>query len=401
MQRDIESSLKDWKFSQFRSPLLLRGARQVGKTYTILKFGKENFDNVININFELRREYIDCFSSLDPKYILDNIKAISKQPIIPGETLLFLDEIQECPNAIMSLRYFKEQFSELHVIAAGSLLEFSINNEDFSMPVGRLHSMYLKPFSFKEYLLASGFDEIIKILSEITLDSLEINFAIHTTLEKVLREYFIVGGMPEAVNQYLNNKNIQQCQEIQLSLLNTFRNDFGKYASKFKHKYLQKIFEGVPINISQQFKFSRIDPHMQSRDLRFALEILKDAGLMYSVYCSKAAGLPLNALLNERKFKMLFLDIGLVKASSNISATIMLQKDLDLVNQGALSEQFVGQELLAYLPHYMPGQLFYWSRDKKGSSAEVDYVVNVSDKIIPVEVKSGKNWNFTLIALFY
>lgn len=389
MQRMLEATLKEWKIQKSRSPLLIRGARQVGKTFLINKFAHENFTSLVTINFDLQPEYKQCFQTLQPIEINNLITVISRQAIVPGETLLFLDEIQECPNAIMALRYYKELMPALHVIAAGSLLEFVLKDESFSMPVGRVHSLYLKPMNFKEFLMAGGYHDLLEQLATATLSTV-LNPAITGLLEKLLHSYFVTGGMPEVVQSYLETLDFSQTKMIQLSLLNTFRNDFGKYASVAKHKYLQRLFEKSPGLVAQHFKYSQIDQDMQARDLKAAIETLQHAGLIYQIWASRATGLPLNALTNPKKYKLLFLDIGLVKASSNLDAEIMLHKDLMLVNQGNLAEQFVGQELLALAPPYSAGELCYWERDMKGSSAEVDYVINVGDKVIPIEVKSGK-----------
>jgi predicted AAA+ superfamily ATPase len=389
MQRMLEYTLIDWKDSLSRSPLLIRGARQVGKTFLINKFAKENFASVVTLNFDLQPEYKQCFETLQPIEINNLITVISRQAIIPGETLLFLDEIQECPNAIMALRYYKELMPELHVIAAGSLLEFVLKYESFSMPVGRVHSLYLKPMTFNEFLLASGYQDLLEQVANAKV-STQFNPAITGLLEKLLHIYFITGGMPEVIQSYLQTQDFSQTKIIQLSLLNTFRNDFGKYATIAKHKYLQRLFEKAPGLIAAHFKYSQIDPEMQARDLKMAIETLQYAGLIHQVWASSATGLPLNALVNPKRYKLLFLDIGLVKASSNLDAELMLHKDLMLVNKGNLAEQFVGQELLALAPPYSAGELCYWERDVKGSSAEVDYVINVGEKIIPIEVKSGK-----------
>lgn len=390
MQRALEYTLIEWKTLNARSPLLIRGARQVGKTFLIKKFGQENFSSFININFDLEPQYKQCFETLQPVEINNLITTISRQPIVPGKSLLFLDEVQECPNAIMALRYYKELMPDLHVIAAGSLLEFVLNDESFRMPVGRVHSLYLKPMTFNEFLQALGYKNLLDQLTAANLTT-TFNIAVTELLEKLLHIYFITGGMPEVIQSYLQNQNFSQTKIIQLSLLNTLRNDFGKYASHAKHKYLQKIFEKAPGLIAQHFKFSQIDPQVQSRDLKAAIETLQYAGLIHQIWASQATGLPLNALINPKKYKLLFLDIGLVKASSNLDTELMLRKDLMLVNKGNLAEQYVGQELLALAQPYSAGELYYWERDAPGSSAEVDYVINVGEKIIPIEVKSGKS----------
>lgn len=389
MERTIIAELLHWKNQSQRLPLLLRGARQVGKSYVVCEFGRQYFSQSLIINFEQQRNYIACFNELNPHSIIKAIEAISGQFIIPGETLLFLDEIQECPKAIMALRYFKEQLPRLHVIGAGSLLEFALKAEGFRMPVGRVQSLYLKPLSFYEYLIASNKQTSVDYLKNITCKE-GVNPGLHTQLQTSLREYFVLGGMPAIIQTFLNDHSFHQAQVLQSALLTTYRDDFGKYASLNKHKYLQRLVESIPGLVGQHFRYAHIDPHMQSRELKFGLDCLIDAGIIYKIYNSQATGLPLNALVNEKKFKILFIDIGLVNATSLLSAQLLLREDLMLVNKGVLAEQFVGQELLAHTPHYLPGQLFYWSRDKVGSMAQIDYVINIDELILPIEVKAGK-----------
>ena len=249
--------------------------------------------------------------------------------------------------------------------------------------------MYIKPMTFQEYLVAAEYLDLLEILSNLKPGE-KLDTVIQIKLEQLLREYFVLGGMPEVIKNYLEYKDIQQCNIIQLSLLNTFRNDFGKYASRLRHKYLQKIFEKSPQMIGQHFKFSKVDPHMQSRDLRKAMEALKDAGLIHDILNTKANGLPLNSSISEKKFKILFLDIGLVKASSKLDANTMLNEALLLLNQGQLAEQFVGQELLSHSSPYDNQELYYWEREKKTSQAELDYITSINDQILAIEVKSGK-----------
>lgn len=388
MKRDIEKDLLAWKVQKNRLPLLIRGARQVGKTFTVLKFGKEHFTSLVSINFEQQPEFIDCFSTLDPKQIVAAIELLSKQKIIPGKTLLFLDEIQECPRAIISLRYFKEQLPELHVIGAGSLLEFILNDENFRMPVGRVEFLFMKPLSFGEFLDATGNAILREELKSTTLQK-PIQNVIHNMLLNLVRQYINLGGMPAVVYEYSLTGDLQRCQEIQSALLATYRDDFGKYAKKIDYKNLRLLFEKAPGMIAQWFKYSKIDPDIRSRDLKSALEKLYDAGLIYLVYASSASGLPLIATMNSKKFKLLFLDIGLAKRSFHIDLELFFNEDLMLINKGALAEQFVGQELLAISNKREPPQLFFWVREQRGSSAEVDFLFPVDSQIIPIEVKAG------------
>jgi predicted AAA+ superfamily ATPase len=388
MKRNIDIELSKWCNSASRIPLLLRGARQIGKTYTVRKLAETHFKNIVEINFELEPFYVDCFQSLNPQHIINRIVDISRQKIIEGETLFFLDEIQICPQAIMALRYFKEMMPALHVIGAGSLLEFTINDDRFSMPVGRVQYMYMKPLSFREYMDALGYEGLLKQLHQVSIDqSLEKVF--HQKFLQLIREYLLIGGMPEAVLAYINTQEYQEAQYQQTILLNTYRNDFGKYAKQSNHKYLQKVFDQTPALLGQQIKYNKIDAEVRSRELKEAIFCLNNAGIIRTVYSSSAAGLPLQALINEKKFKLLFLDVGLVARATQVAVSQLLSDDIDLINQGAISEQFVGQELLAYQDCRLDPQLHYWSRDEIGSQAEVDYLITKENQIIPVEVKSG------------
>ena len=259
MHRDIEANLLKWKTQKDHMPLLLRGARQVGKTFIIEKFGQEHFEEVVTINFELQPELIRCFDNLDPAAIINAIFLATNRKITPKKTLLFLDEIQDCPNAIRSLRYFKEKYSSQHVIGAGSLLEFVLNDANFRMPVGRVQSLYLKPLSFKEFLVGSDNNQLREFIEKINIDE-KIPIVVHEKLLKLLREYMILGGMPSVLEKYFSTKNISDCQDMQTVLLNTYRQDFGKYAKKTDHRYLQRLYEKIPGLVGENFKYSKVDP---------------------------------------------------------------------------------------------------------------------------------------------
>ena len=386
MKRAIFQDLKQWAESPHLMPLLLRGARQVGKTFIVEKFAQTHFKEFVNINFELEPEYSQCFETLKPNEIINAIQALKRQLIVPGQTLLFLDEIQNCPRAIMALRYFKEKIPNLHIIGAGSLLEFVLNYENFTMPVGRVQYIYLKPLSFQEFLQASGYEHLLENIRSCTFEK-PLATALHQQALKLLREYLIIGGMPAAVQTYLDTHDYLQTQRIQTAILATYRNDFGKYAKLAHHKYLQVIFNKTPGLIGQQIKYSKVIPDLRSRDLKPIIESLIQAGIIQPVI--SASGLPLSALTNEKKFKLLFLDIGLVNRSVGIAVNELLREDIILINQGAIAEQLVGQELLAYQDCYEEPTLFFWEREEKSSSAEVDYVITLDSKIIPIEVKAG------------
>ena len=389
MERDLLCHLEAWKKKSTRLPLLLRGARQVGKTFLVEEWGKRCFHNCISINFEASPEYINCFGNLKPAEIVNKITIMSGQAMVPGETLLFLDEIQACPNAIMALRYFKEQCPTLHIIGAGSLLEFALRAEGMRMPVGRIQYLYLKPVSFQEYLRGSGNTPLLEYLHHVTLDS-PIPDAIHHKALALVREYMAVGGMPMVTASFLNNHAMRECQEYQTSLLKTYSDDFSKYASTARHKYLKKVYDSTPGLMGQQIKYVNISQNMDSRYLKEAIADLSKAGVIHAVHATSASGLPFNTYVQEKKFKLLFLDIGLLKRATRLDMDILIEKELLLLNRGALAEQFVGQELLAYQDPYEEPQLYFWARDKKNSQAEVDYLINVGSTIVPIEVKAGK-----------
>lgn len=399
MKRDLEKYLLNWKECKDRLPLLLRGARQVGKSYIVEDFGKKAFKNLVVVNFEFRPQLKQCFTTLDPVEIINKLQLLTGETIEAEDTLLFLDEIQECPNAIMALRYFKEKYGRLAVIGAGSLMKFALNNSNFKMPVGRVQFIYLEPLSWAEFLTASGNERLRDYLGQIKLSSV-FDDAIHKKLMELLRIYLIVGGMPAVVKEYLDSSNFLNCQRIQNSLLQTYRSDFGKYAKFSEHKYLQKVLDEAPRLVGDRIKYSNIDPDSKSRDIKQALNLLKLTGVIYPVYATSASGLPLEAQVNEMKFKLNFLDVGLMQNACGLQTELSLTNDFIQINSGAVTEQFIGQELRASSDSYLKRGLFFWARDKKSSSAEVDYVIATDSLILPVEVKAGKTGTLKSLKLF-
>ena len=399
MRRDIEKELILWKAQKEKYPLIIRGARQVGKSYLVETFGKTHFQNNVVVNLEFQPQLKDCFKSLDPSEIINKLQLLLGVQIKEDDTLLFLDEIQECPQAIMSLRYFKEKMPKLAVIAAGSLLEFVMRSPDFKMPVGRVQFLYLEPMSFSEYLDAAGNQNLREFISDVKLTD-SIDDVIHKKLLELLRIYIIVGGMPAVLTEYLSSKDLMNCQRIQTALLQTYRSDFGKYAKISQHKYLQKVFDAAPRMAGQRIKYSNIDPDTRSRDLKNALSLLTLAGIVRPIYLTKALGLPLGAQINEQRFKLNFLDIGLMQNSCGLQGRLSIEEDFLQINAGSVAEQFVGQELAAYSDRHQQVGLYFWAREKRGSMAEVDYVINIGSDIFPVEVKSGKEGRLKSLRMF-
>ena len=390
MKRHIFQYLAEWRQSSIRKPLIVRGARQVGKTHVVRQLGEE-FDYFIEANFERTGELKSLFQeNLDPKVICEKLELIFNKKIIPQKTLLFFDEIQACPAAIIALRYFYEEMPELHVIAAGSLLDFAI--EQVGVPVGRISFCYMHPMSFMEFMIATGNDlfakEILRHTSNETL-----NEAIHKKALKLLGEYMLVGGMPEAVFHWINKRDIKACNEIHHAIINSYRQDFEKYAKKNQLKYIELIFDRIPAMICEHFKFSQLTPDYQKRELAPCLDLLIKAGVTQKNIYSACNGIPLGAEANPDKFKLIFLDVALTQAMLGLDLRNWIldpEEALQHINKGKIAEAFIGQELLAYSSVSVQPSLYYWQRSSSGSMAEVDYVISLERNIIPVEVKGGK-----------
>lgn len=399
MKRFILTNLKYWKNDKSRKPLILRGARQVGKTFTVRDFAQSHFSHFVEINFELQPQLKKIFQTLDPYEIVRDLSLALGEQIKPGSTLLFFDEIQECPEAISALRYFYEKMPELHVIGAGSLLEFILKSPDFKMPVGRIEYLYMQPMSFGEFLLARQEDRLKNYLDELTVKTL-INEAVHEKLLRLFKDYLIVGGMPEVVKVFLEDPSQLDYQKIQLSLLQTYRDDFGKYASRAKHDHLKKIFQTAPSLVGQIFKYTQVDRQISSRDLKAALQLLAQAGIVTKVLSTSGHELPFLKDANEKKFKILFLDVGLMQRACGLDSQIALTDDFLSIRSGAVAEQFVGQELMMNRNLRVEPELYFWSRDKKSSQAEIDFLTVIDSKIIPIEVKAGKTGTLKSLKVF-
>lgn len=389
MRRFVDSYLNQWVAEKTRKPLLIRGARQVGKTFSVRKLGKK-FASYVEINCEeLRHDCTLIFEKdLNPERILREISLLVGETIIPGETLLFIDEIQIVPQAILALRYFYEKLPQLHVIAAGSLLEFAL--EKVGIPVGRIDSVYMYPMTWLEFLLAKGeqllFEEIFQHkLNEIMPE------VIHNKLIGLLGEYFAIGGMPEVVRHWVTQKDPFLCFKTQQTLLDNYRQDFEKYAKKQEVKYVEVLFNQIPHQLGQKFKFSSVPGEFRKRELHPCFELLVKAGIIHPVYHTSAQGLPLGADVDLNKFKVLFLDIGFAQALLGLDLkTWLLNPSAAFVNQGAIVEAFVGQEILAYSHVFQKKMIYFWQKENRTAQAEVDYVLQIQNQIIPVEVKSGK-----------
>lgn len=384
MKRLIDWHLNAWAKSEERKPLILRGARQVGKTFAVRQLSS-HFESFVEINFEMIPHAASIFEKdLDPHRILLELKYLTKKEIIPGKTLLFFDEVQASPKTITALRYFYELIPSLHLIAAGSLLDFAI--EKVGMPVGRVNTLYVYPLSFLEYLAASSQAPYIDGI----LNETELSPALHMHLLDLVKEYMAVGGMPEVVTSWSKTKDPSKCHEAQIQLIETYRQDFPKYSSKHELKYVDLLFNQIPSLIGEQFKYSAISGEYKKRELAPCLDLLQHANVVHPIFHTSGNGIPIGAEVNPEKFKMILLDIGICQAMLNLDvAEWLLLKDPELVNRGKIAEAFVGQELLCYDNPKTRHTLYFWKRDSKGALAEVDYLKAQDGAILPIEVKSG------------
>lgn len=387
MKRFIDEYLQNWATQKNFKPLLVRGARQVGKTYAIRVLGQK-FENFVEINLEQNAQARRIFEpDLDANRIVKEFTYLTKQAIFPGKTLLFLDEIQAQPQALASLRYFYEQIPNLHVIAAGSLLDFAI--ESVGVPVGRVEFLYVYPLSFWEFAQAKSAQIWLDAVLENSLLN-PISDIVHQALLNLVKEYLAIGGMPEVVQNWINHQNIQNCFKIQQNLITAYRQDFMKYAKKHQIKYLDLLIDQVGVQLGQKFKYSDVPGEFRKRELAPCLELLVTAGIAHKVYCTAAQGLPLGAQADHDYFKIIFLDVALTQILLGLDLTQwMIHGNEQLINQGPIVEAFVGQELLAYHNSTQKTQLYYWERAERTAQAEVDYVINLANQIIPIEVKSG------------
>lgn len=397
MKRLIDYHLRTWKNSPLRQPLLLRGARQVGKTYAVRELGK-TFPSFVELNFESNKKAKTLFDrDLDPKRILQEISVITDQQIIPGQTLLFFDEIQAVPEGIIALRYFYEIMPELHVIAAGSLLDFAI--QQVGVPVGRVQFLHMYPMSFIEFLSALEHPLVIQaILSHPVTEA--VSEVIHDKILGLLGHYLAVGGMPQAVACWQRMQNLQACSQVPHTLVAAYQYDFVKYGKSHQVKYLDVLFSHIPQQFGKKFKYSLVGD-FRKRELEPCVELLVTAGVIHRVVHSDANGIPLGAQADGDTFKLLFIDVGLGQYALDLKPGDWLLNPLEaFVNKGMLAEAFVGQELIAYEHPMQKAKLYYWKRDASGSEAEVDYVIQQGNKILPIEVKSGKGTTLRSIQSF-
>lgn len=406
LARNIDTELLKWKDSSRRKPLLVRGARQVGKSWAVRHLG-ETFKHYLEINLEKEKDLCRLFEEIsDVRELSQRLGVVHNVPIIPGETLLFIDEIQNCPAALKSLWFFKENYSELHVVAAGSLLEFALN-EIPSYGVGRVRSVFMYPMSFKEFLMARRKDVW---LNEITLADWThpIDVELHSRIISEFRSFLMVGGMPASVSAWIETQDYSVCQQEQNDIQQSYYDDFAKYARKVDPQLLRNTLSAVVRQSGQKFVYSRVDGGYKTEQVKEALRLLRDAGIIIPVQMSSANGLPLGAQVNPKFTRYVYLDTGLLLRvlamnyddDNELTRLILAGSDPDLVNKGSVAELLVGLELIKSSNPQSKYELFYWENLDKNATSEVEYVIAKSARCLPIEVKAGISGKMKSLRLF-
>jgi uncharacterized protein len=388
MKREALNSLKDWVISANRKPLILRGPRQVGKSTLVRDFCNDQGFVLNEVNLERYKHLYETIVSSNGEKFLKEVQIIcNKGKVNSPNSILFIDEIQAIPEAIQFLRYLYEDYPDLPIVSAGSLLEFALQDETkaFSMPVGRVNYHFLGPCTFNEYL---GEKQGVPLLEYISTYEMGTSFSniVHEKLISKLRDYLIVGGMPEALQSFIDTEDFLLSQKILSGIVLTYRDDFLKYSRKVSLENLQKVIDYLPVGVGRKVKYSEIDSHIRSSNIRSAIKMLDMAGVLSITHSTRSDKPPLSAGANSKIFKLYVLDCGILNALSKSSIT---DSQIKLLNEDDLAEQFVAQHLKYASPAYLPPELYYWLRDGKANNAEVDFVYHFKNRIIPIEVKSG------------
>ena len=386
MKREASDRLDQWLYQTDRKPLVLRGARQTGKTWIVRDLAHRQQRTLIEINFERTPEMAAYFKEKNPVKILQNLSAELGVLISPETSLLFLDEIQAAPEVFSTLRWFKEELSALPVIATGSLLDFVLNDHEFSMPVGRIHYFYLEPMSFLEFVRSTGNEPLYETLKTVSFDD-PLHEAHHQKCITLYRDYCLCGGMPEAIQKWKDTSSLAHCMTVQTDLLATIRDDFNTYGKD--SLLLRKTLRSIADQTGNKFILSRVGEGYRAIEIKRSLTLLSMARVASPVHHAAGNGIPLGAEMNDKFFKVLFLDTGLV--SSHLGLARMPSSDIEKAvfsNQGGVAEQFVGQQLRYALAPNGDPELFYWQRTG-GRQGELDYLIQSGSHIIPIEVKSG------------
>lgn len=396
MHRLLTDKLLKWKNSKFRKPLILWGARQVGKTWLMQTFGRENFENCVYISFYNNRRMAGLFEAdYNPARIIKAISIELHVSIEPQKTLIIFDEVQSAMQVVESLKYFCEEASEYAVIAAGSLLGVSMH-EGISFPVGKVDELHLHPMNFKEFLLAMQEPELAGFIDDWRIPEVS---EFHEKYTELLKLYFYLGGMPEVVSRYADNRDLSEAREIQLSIINQYEGDFGKHVQPAQLPRIRMTWHAIPIQLAKEnrkFFFGQVKTGSRMKDFEIAIQWLNDAGLIHKVHKVEKPGIPLKSYVDFTAFKLFLIDLGLLGALSELdSDSILHGNDIFKEFKGALTEQFVLQELIA-ANRYTP---YYYSGEK--SVYETDFVIQQKKNIIPLEVKAEQNLRSKSLKFYY
>jgi len=385
MKRDLYQSLVAWKHTDRRKPLILRGARQTGKTYLLKEFATNEYQNHVYVNFEEQSGMSDALKAdLGVERIVEYLGSLSGQTIVPGETLIIFDEIQSSPQTLRALKYFNEKMNEYHVVAAGSLLGVALAGAK-SFPVGKVNFLDLYPLSFSEFLTALGKEQLLDVLPDIRHGVKAIPEVFHAELLELLKKYFFIGGLPEVVADYVEHGDVKRVRDVQMELLRSYANDFAKHSSPTEALRIKQIWDSIPLHLSKEnrsFVFSAVKHSARAREYEMALQWLQDAGLIIKVQSLSKPLLPLHAYA-EKAFKAYLFDVGLLGAMSRLKPeALVFTNELFTHFKGALVENYAVQQLGPFF------DLFYWTSSGR---AEVDLVVQTDDDVLPIEIKAGIN----------
>ncbi len=400
MERTALTYLTTWLTSTDRKPLVMRGARQVGKTWLVRYFAEKTGKQLIELNLEKKPSYASLFDANEPQQILLNLSTVLNQVIDPAKCLLFLDEIQTAPQLFSKLRWFAEDLPQLPIIAAGSLLEFVLAEHSFNMPVGRISYMHLEPMSFEEFLLARNQKSLCDYLLNYGLQ-IKIPTAIHEQLTTFFKEYLLIGGMPAVILNWIQEHSLSRINQIQNDLLATYRDDFAKYKGRIAIERLDEVMMAIPRMLGEKFVFSRVNQAISSTTIKQVLDLLEKARLCSRVQSVAANGVPLRAEIREKYFKEIFLDVGLCSVALGLGFNqINTTHEITMINNGQIAEQVVGQLLRTMAPPYIEPALYCWHRDAVGSNAEIDYIIQQGNQVVPIEVKAGSTGSLKSLHLF-
>lgn len=387
LERFILKKLIEWKESKYRKPLILKGARQVGKTYILKMFGKENYKDVAYFNFDHDENLYNLFENTkDPKRIIEQLVFLHGKAIEPEKTLIIFDEIQECSNALNSLKYFQEEANEYHIVCAGSLLGIRLSHTSF--PVGKFEFLNMHPMTFKEFLLADKCENLVEYMDSIN-EINQITDIFYNQLEEKLKAYFIIGGMPEVVSAWVNEKNIELVNNIQKNILQAYESDFTKHTNDSQANKISLIWNSIPSQLAREnkkFLYQVVKEGARAREYEDALNWLNDANLIYKIYNVTKNAFPLKAYTDLSAFKIYMNDVGLLRQMAGLDSSIIAEKDrLFEEFKGAFTENYV----LNMLCNVFDREINYFTFDRN----EIDFLIQNKNRIIPIEVKSNKSTN--------